>query len=333
MLLLCLGIQLLSLSGLFAQDPHFSQYFSSPMTLNPALTGKGVDDWRLCANLRSQWWGGSIKPYYTFTGALEKTFNTGADNPNYGAVGFMALSDQSNGGLLKNNYYSVAAAYHVSLDAAGSQQLSAGLSGTYANRILDAGRFKFQSQLGSMGFQRDLPANDPVSILKSDYFDFNAGLYYSVHTATYGFQAGAALFHASSPQEGSYENSNYHIPRRYSFQAGGWMKSGIDNSIHLSAIAESQAGNTIYTLGGVYKLAISDNLLRSVNLGVWERFGDAIYPYFGLETDRWLGALTYDIVHGGVAGYQSVQSLEFSFSLKMGRKQARAGVYPGLLAY
>ena len=26
--------------NLIAQDPHFSQFFSSPMTLNPAFTGK-----------------------------------------------------------------------------------------------------------------------------------------------------------------------------------------------------------------------------------------------------------------------------------------------------
>ena len=30
-----------------AQDPHFSQFFASPLTLNPAFTGKFDGEWRL----------------------------------------------------------------------------------------------------------------------------------------------------------------------------------------------------------------------------------------------------------------------------------------------
>ena len=38
-----------------AQDPHFSQFFSSPMTLNPAFTGKFNGQVRAAANYRNQW--------------------------------------------------------------------------------------------------------------------------------------------------------------------------------------------------------------------------------------------------------------------------------------
>jgi type IX secretion system PorP/SprF family membrane protein len=327
-----MGFAMLGLSGLHAQDPHFSQYFSSPMTLNPALTGKGVDDYRVMVNTRSQWWGGGIKPYYTFTGSIEKTF-AGAGDAGYGAVGFVALSDQSNGGLLKNNYYGLSAAYHISLDAQKEHQLSAGLTATYTNRLLDAGKFKFQSQLGDMGFQRDIPSGDPVSIMKANYVDFHAGLYYSFNAARYGWQAGGAMFHAGTPQEGVYDNSSYKIPRRFSFQAGGWSRVGDANSLHLSAVLDKQGENNIFTLAGIYKLAVGDDLLKTVNLGIGERFGDALYPYFGLETDRWLGAITYDVVHAGVTNYQSVQSLELSLVFKLGRLRSRPGASSGMLIY
>ena len=33
-----------------AQDPHFSQFFASPLVLNPAYTGKFNGTWRLTAN-------------------------------------------------------------------------------------------------------------------------------------------------------------------------------------------------------------------------------------------------------------------------------------------
>ena len=38
-----------------AQDPHFSQFFSSPLTLNPALTGKFDGTLRVAGNYRNQW--------------------------------------------------------------------------------------------------------------------------------------------------------------------------------------------------------------------------------------------------------------------------------------
>src|SRR3546814_14835028 len=44
--------------GAFAQDPHLSQYYSSPLFLNQALTGMFNGDFRLSGNQKTQW--GSI---------------------------------------------------------------------------------------------------------------------------------------------------------------------------------------------------------------------------------------------------------------------------------
>ncbi|BAV07496.1 hypothetical protein FLA_3522 [Filimonas lacunae] len=316
-----------------AQDPHFSQYFTSPMSLNPALAGQGIEDWRGGINMRSQWWGESIKPYYTVTAALEKRLGSADNAGNYWGLGGMVISDQSNGGILKNNYFSLTAAYHITLDKAGRHTIGAGLTGTYANRILDPTRFKFQSQLGSMGFQRDIPANDAIAIAKNNYVDVSAGITYRYTTETYGLNAGAALFHAAKPKEGVYENTTYNVPRKTTLQAGGWFKTGVNNSIHISVLGEMQGGNSIYTLGGVYKISVGDELLRSVNLGAWERFGDAFYPYFGLEAKRWLGGFTYDFVQSGVKNYANVQSLELSFVWKMGKVHNPTSAGSGVVNY
>src|SRR4030095_6911454 len=41
--------------SLHAQDPSFSQFFSSPLNINPALTANINADWRLISNYRDQW--------------------------------------------------------------------------------------------------------------------------------------------------------------------------------------------------------------------------------------------------------------------------------------
>ena len=49
-----------------AQDPSFSQFFSSPLNINPALTANINADWRVIANFRNQWIG-PASPYITGT--------------------------------------------------------------------------------------------------------------------------------------------------------------------------------------------------------------------------------------------------------------------------
>lgn len=52
-------------SYVHAQDIHFSQYYSAPLTINPALTGGFAGDYRAGVNYRSQWVSVTV-PYRTF---------------------------------------------------------------------------------------------------------------------------------------------------------------------------------------------------------------------------------------------------------------------------
>lgn len=51
-----------------AQDQHFTQFFASPLTLNPALTGTFDGKYRLAFIYRDQ------EPYKTFAGAIDLRF-------------------------------------------------------------------------------------------------------------------------------------------------------------------------------------------------------------------------------------------------------------------
>src|SRR6266581_4599364 len=62
-LLLALG---LVAGSTYGQDPSFSQFFSSPLNINPALTARINSDWRAIANFRDQWIG-PASPYATGT--------------------------------------------------------------------------------------------------------------------------------------------------------------------------------------------------------------------------------------------------------------------------
>jgi type IX secretion system PorP/SprF family membrane protein len=301
-----------------AQDPHFSQYFTSPMTLNPALIGKGIADWRALANFRSQWWGSTdAAPFTTFTASLEKNFRSGIEGKSVFGLGVSMLSDRSNSGLLQNNFFTMGAAYNIALDGKGNELLGVGIEGTYANRMVDAGKFQFQSQFGSMGFQRSSPSGDPVSILSNHYWDVNVGLHYSAvyPVSKWGYQLGVAVYHTGTPQEGVFSSTTYSIARRVSLQGGLVFYLNNGDEVNISAINESQGQNSIFTLGGVYKTSIKSGAIESLHLGLWNRFRDALYPYIGIESKNWLIGVSYDVINSEIRNsYNSVQSMEFSFA-------------------
>ncbi|MES1226414.1 MAG: type IX secretion system membrane protein PorP/SprF, partial [Bacteroidota bacterium] len=54
-LICAMSLCLLLGTAALAQDPNFSQFFASPLTLNPALTGKFDGVYRVAGNYRNQW--------------------------------------------------------------------------------------------------------------------------------------------------------------------------------------------------------------------------------------------------------------------------------------
>src|ERR1035437_9240949 len=59
----------------YAQDIHFSQYYASPLTLNPALTGLVNGVFRASLNYRNQWFNiptqNTIAPYQTYQASFD----------------------------------------------------------------------------------------------------------------------------------------------------------------------------------------------------------------------------------------------------------------------
>lgn len=315
-----------------AQDPHFSQYFASPMTVNPALIGSGVSSWRASAVYRAQWWGGYAEPYTTTSVSLEKSVVANSESKSNLAFGLSMVSDASNAGLLKNNYFSFGGAYHVALDAAGDARLSGGIMATYANRLLDGSKFLFQDQFGSMGFQRTRMSADPVNILSNKYWDVHAGLGFRKElTPNWGYDLGAAIYHAAKPSEGVYNNYSYSIDTRTTLQAGIHASFRNNHSLNGRFIWEKQGQHSIYTLGGLYGVSVNDETVKSLDLGLWHRFGDATYPYAGFSGSNWRAGISYDFVVSKIKTVNnSVQSLELSMTWLFGRKkeEGRSAITP-----
>src|ERR1700737_18656 len=171
---------LLVMSAAQAQDPGFSQFFASPLTLNPALTGKFNGVLRVAGNYRNQW--PSINnAFITSTVSLDAgILKDKLPETDTWGIGLMAMTDKTASGILTSNYLSFSTAYHKSLDEDGLHQIGLGFQGTYANKSLNGTRLTFEDGLQLDGTWIRSPS-EPINsqFVNVHYFDMNAGILYN----------------------------------------------------------------------------------------------------------------------------------------------------------
>ena len=279
-----------------AQDPHFSQFFSSPLTLNPAFTGKFFGTYRVAGNFRNQW--PSINNAYT-TATASADFhilqNRIASNDTWG-IGFVGYNDNSANGAVKFNYAAFSTAYHKGLDEDGFHQLGAGFQVTYANMLINTTKLTFEDQLTSSGFTGVTSEVFNSATLKSNYVDVNAGILYNGSTSERNnFYVGISMYHINRPQQ-QFTGGQYILNPRTTIHGGAYFPIGATTTLHLSALQMLQGGASETMVGGAIQLTANPDVPKPASLyvGSWVRFNDAIIPYLGLEFDDFRFGLTYD---------------------------------------
>ncbi len=300
-----------------AQDPHFSQFFASPLTLNPALTGKFDGTLRASGNYRNQW--PAFNNVYT-TSSLSVDFsilnNMLPDNDTWG-VGIIALKDKAGDGILKSDYFGISTAYHKSLNEDGFSQIGIGFQGMYGQKRLDFSKLYFEDQLTPFGFDLSAPSAD-ITLLNTpniNYLDVNAGIIYTVSTTDKNnFYLGASMYHINRPKE-SFKGGNWNISARTTISAGGYFPVSESLTFHTSGIYQIQGKATETTFGGAISSALNNDETSPTNIygGAWMRVKDAIIPYIGLEFSNMRLGATYDInISGLKSGSQSRGGMEIS---------------------
>ncbi len=307
-------------SAAFGQDPHFSQFFSSPLTLNPALTGKFNGLVRIAGNYRDQWPAIS-KAFVTSTISVDAPIlaNRLPISDVWG-IGVMALTDRTANGILKTNYASFSTAYHKGLDEDGNHQIGVGFQGTYVNRRLDGTALKFADGLQLDGTWQTSPT-EPINqqVVNINYFDANAGILYNGSTnGENNFYGGVSVYHINRPKE-TFTGGNYVLNPRFTAHAGGGIPTADGTkTIFFNTIYSNQAGANEFVAGGAvsFLLAGDDQSPTNFYAGAWGRFNnetDAVIPYLGLDFNNFSLGVTYDVNISSLrTGSQSRGGLEVS---------------------
>ena len=290
-------IILFAITLVHAQDPHFSQFFASPLTINPALTGNANSDLRVFSNYRQQWLGNTTS-YNTGTLSIDsRLFKEQLGDKRVLGIGGFFMTDQSLNGYFKSTYASINTSYMIALDEAGQHNIGIGLAGIYGDRRLDFSQLTFSEQFGSGGFNTALPTGESSLASLKPYMSVASGLIYRYRADETDIDFGVSGYHYNKPKQSFLSDSlGNTLPTRFvtHFNMENYFSENF--SLSTNAIFQTQASQSYFAAGAILNFgAMDQNEGKIFSAGLFVRSDDAIFPYVGLIVDRLQFGFTYDV--------------------------------------
>lgn len=306
----------------FSQDLHFSQFYNSPLTINPALTGKEDADYRANLNYRSQWFSLSNSRGISTIAASGDMRILDDQLPSYDklGIGLQIFHDSAGDGYYNTTSISPSIAYHKSLGF--NQRLAVGLQPGYGNTGIDFSGLTFEEQYIGIGFDPTLPSGETLIADNVGYFDLGGGILYSFRSTNESWSAyvGGALFHINSPDINFLDGAVYSRPMRSVLNGGATIFLQNDFVVSPSLLYMEQAGATELTLGTVVGKTLGNPRIigdtKAVYGGLFWRKGDAIIGKAGVQWNNMQVGFSSDFATSEISdplGFSS--ALEFSFTL------------------
>ena len=298
-------------------DPHFSQYYIQPMSLNPALTGAIEGDYRVSAVWRSEY--GNTLSTKGISGEVVTNKNT-----NFG----LNLVNQSttDGAYDYTNGYVSMAYTGVRFGKDGNHCIALALEGGFINRRFNVTKLQLGSQWASgVGYSENNSSGEGFIKPSASAFDAGAGIAYYDATPDkkLSFFGGFAAYHITRPQNPflSSTGAGDKLNIRYSAQAGARIIASDQWSV-VPSLVYMREGDAQEKMAGVYFQLYASENTDFIFGGNW-RMNDAVIPFAGFYHKGLSFGMSYDanISSMSIASTRS-GSLEVSLSYTGFRKKS-----------
>lgn len=299
------------------QDIHYSQFYASPLTLNPALTGINDCNYRVGVMYRNQWH--SITPTTAFT-TPSISFdinNLAARHIKVGVLsaGLLILKDQAGDGDLSNTSILASAGYLYSIDSKKKYNVSIGIQTGYVQKRVDVNKLNFEEQFNGTFFDHNIYTIDTKGKTGFGYLNFNTGILFLGHlTPKIDVYAGAAAFNLIKPKETFFASDNK-LNMRPVLHAGGKFQLNDTWSILPSVLYMTQSKDKEINFGTNFGYHISNaNMEANIYFGGYYRMGDAANILVGGEYKKVRMGLSYDV---NVSGLNNATNNKGGFELSL----------------
>lgn len=317
-----------------AQDQTFSQFYTQPQFLNPALTGSLNSNFRVSAIYRDQWRGLLERPYQTYATSLDLRWNLGLRGKarqDAVAAGMFFYTDRMPSLDFVATQIVLSGAFHKALDPRNAQYLSLGIQGGIQQRNISYEDLTFQDQFnGTDGYI--LPTNENLPANNYHFSDFSVGLNYSLTQPNgLALYAGLAIHHVTQPEVSFYVLGGdpeiaFPSSKLYSkYTAHLSLSLPVADRLQLlpRALVARQGPHYEAAAGSSLRFGLSDFSPVALHVGAWAHVvGDAtqaaqanaIVWLVGMEYNNVLVGLSYDAWIQPLGPRRSPGAFELSIS-------------------
>ena len=290
------------------QDPYFTQFYTAPLELNPALTGAIEGTFRVSTIYRDQWSGLGDSPYRTYALSGDVRFGIGQRQQDYVGGGIAFVADRVPVFDFNTTGIKLSGAFHKRLSDGSQQFLSGGVNFGLMQRNVNVEQLYFNDQFNgangyTLGTSELLPENNFA------FLDLGIGLNYAVKASdNLQLTIGGALAHITQPSSsfGS-RTDGVDVPdvKLYS-RWTAYVSSSItlsDEVRLLPRFAVSGQGPYMFmNFGSNVRFSINRYNSNALQIGAGLRLArdiesitpSAVYMFAGLELGSFLLGISYD---------------------------------------
>lgn len=297
-----------------AQDIHFSQFYESPLNMNPALCGMFKGDEYVGINYKNQWGSvmGSGYGFNTIAATAEMHNLVKKWNNSYLAPGLSFFNDKSGDAKIGITEVCLTLASGVFLD--DKNTLAAGLQGGWSQHSISTSGLEWGTQYNpniSGGYDPSMPA-DPTIGNSFSYVDFSGGVSWNYATGSttmtsnnsFRINAGAAAYHLNQPKDSYYGNSEAGTKLYMRWVGHAMVEYSIPNSnigIVPAVVYYLQGPAQETDLGIKFRYILRQDSKytgfvkgAALDIGAYYRMGDSFIPMVQLEFSSYSLGISYD---------------------------------------
>ncbi len=303
-----------------------SQFYSTPLLINPATTGRFDKSYRTGGSFRNE--KSSQKKDFNQSVLFfdAKILNNIVPENDCLAIGIVGMSENGISEGIRNSYLSFSLGYQKALDEEGKKQVGLGFQTSYAHKSITKPNLVFESDLISF-INSGYSDIDIFQIQNIDfsYFDLNAGIIYqgTINPKSL-FSVGVSVYHITEPKN-TFLGGKFSLPRQIWTHASFEKKLGVNNKVY-SGVLLGISGHRVNDLiaGLLYEFSINKNNFLSV--GGWLREntikGNSIIPSLGLNFYDFVLNFSYDInISSNTASQRGASEVSLIYTIAKTRER------------
>lgn len=306
------------LNTVCAQLPYFTQFSENQLNINPALAGNYEGDTKFNALYKYQSYNKILTTSFINAEAQFKPFKDYISPEDVFAIGVDMYSTKSLS-VYSQNSLSGTFSYSKGLNGESSEAIALGFQFRYNSKRVDYTKLLFPNQFSITGFTNQLPNNEPINVLNSNYFDVNAGVLYTNYNDDESFEAGLGMYNLNQVSK-EQKNVQLRYGRTYMAHIGYSRYLNSSNQFFVGGLySYLNSGNSLSIIAG-YSLSPEVTNSVGIDLGLVYQANNCFSPFMKLNANSFQFIFSYDIpMEPNISYLQNSTSLEIGVQCSLSK--------------